>query len=296
MRIGLVDIDGHNFPNLALMKLAAWHKAQGDTAVLTTPEDVGDFDCGYASKVFSFTPMPELPGSFEIGGAGVNLSKSLTEEIEHICPDYDLYGLDYSLGFLTRGCVRKCPWCVVPEKEGAIHAHADIEEFARHRDVVLMDNNVLASDHGLRQIEKIAAMNLRMDFNQGLDARLIDDGVARLLAKVKWLKPIRLACDRSDMIPHVQKAVELLRWHNATPRAYFVYVLVKDIGDALERIRFLKMLNVDPFAQPFRDFKTNAEPTAEQKAFARWVNHKAIFKSVLWEDYRREKTQEVSDG
>jgi len=89
-----------------------------------------------------------------------------------------------------------------------------------------------------------------------------------------------------EMVPYIQKAVGLLRWHNATPRAYFVYVLVKDISDALERIRFLKMLNVDPFAQPYRDYRTNSEPTPEQKAFARWVNHKAIFKSVLWEDYR----------
>jgi hypothetical protein len=287
MRVGLIDVDGHNFPNLALMKLSAWHKAQGHEVALTDPDHIRDFDAGFASKVFSFTPMPALPDWVEVGGSGVDLQKRLSEEIEHICPDYDLYGLDYSLGFLTRGCVRKCPWCVVPEKEGAICAAADIEEFARHRDVVLMDNNVLASDHGLRQIEKIAALGLRVDFNQGLDARLIDDATARLLAKVRLLKPIRLACDSQSMMPHVQKAVELLRWHNATPRAYFVYVLVKEIPDALERIRFLKMLNLDPFAQPYRDFRTNSEPTAEQKAFARWVNHKAIFKSVLWEDYRK---------
>jgi len=292
MRIGLIDIDGHNFPNVALMKLSAWHKARGDTVVLTTPEDTEDLDCGYASKVFPFTQMPELPSNFDIGGPGIDLKKSLPEEVEHICPDYELYGLDYSLGFLTRGCIRKCPWCIVPEKEGVTHAHADIEEFTRHRDVVLMDNNVLASEHGLRQIEKIAALNLRVDFNQGLDARLIDDSTARLLATVKWLKPIRLACDSTEMMSHIQRAVELLRWHNATPRTYFVYVLVKDIGDALERIRFLKMLNVDPFAQPYRDFRTNTEPTKAQRAFARWVNHKAIFKSVLWEDYYR--TEEVT--
>lgn len=274
------------------MKISAWHKARGDTTVLTKPEDATGFDRGYASKVFSFTAMPELPPHFETGGSGVDLAKTLPEDAEHICPDYALYGLDYSLGFLTRGCGRKCPWCIVPRKEGALRAHADIEEFARHRDVVLMDNNVLASSHGLRQIEKIAALKLRVDFNQGLDARLIDDAAARLLAKVCWLKPVRLACDSAEMIPHVQKAVELLRWHNVTPRFYFVYVLVTDIDDALERIRFLKMLNVDPFAQPFRDFRNNAEPADEQKAFARWVNHKAIFKSVLWEDYRRGGTKE----
>ena len=89
------------------------------------------------------------------------------------------------------------------------------------------------------------------------------------------------------MMPYIQKAVSLLRWYNATPRAYFVYVLVKDIPDALERIRFLKMLNVEPFAQPYRDFKTNSKPGKEQKDFARWVNHKAIFKSVLWEEYKK---------
>jgi len=287
MKIGLIDIDGHNFPNLALMKLSAWHKARGDTVELTTPLGVYGYDAGYATKVFTFTPMPELPDWVEVGGSGVDLHKRLPEEIERCCPDYDLYGLDYSLGFLTRGCVRKCPWCLVPEKEGAICPAADIEDFARHRDVVLMDNNVLASEHGLRQIEKIAALGLRVDFNQGLDARLIDDSVARLLAKVKWHNPIRLACDSHAMIPHIQKAVELLRWHNATPRAYFVYVLVRDVADALERVRFLKMLNLDPFAQPFRDFTTNSEPTKEQKDFARWVNHKAIFKSTTWEDYRK---------
>jgi len=287
MRIGLIDIDGHNYPNLALMKLSAWHKAQGDSTELIPPGEALGFDRCYASKVFSFTPMPELPPNVELGGSGVDLTKTLPEEAERICPDYDLYGLGYSLGFLTRGCIRRCPFCIVPEKEGAIHAVADIEDFARHRDVVLMDNNVLASEHGIRQIEKIAALGLRVDFNQGLDARLIDDATARLLAKVKWLKPIRLACDSQAMMPHVEKAVRLLRRYNATPRAYSVYVLVDDVEDALERVYFLQGLNVEPFAQPYRDFRTNSEPTRELNALARWVNHKAIFKSVLWEDYKK---------
>ncbi len=290
MRVGLVDIDGHNYPNLALMKLSAHFKATGHEVKLATPDNIKDFDCGFASKVFSFTLMPELPDWVEVGGSGINLKVALPDEVEHLCPDYDLYDLDYSLGFLTRGCIRNCGWCIVPEKEGPIQDHADITDFAKHRDVVLMDNNVLAHDHGIRQLEKIAGLGLRVDFNQGLDARLIDDATARLLAKVKWLTPIRLACDSQAMMPYIQKAVNLLRWYNATPRAYFVYVLVKDIPEALERVRFLKGLNVDPFAQPYRDFRTNIEPTKEQKAFARWVNHKAIFKSVLWEDYRSQYT------
>ncbi|GHU97947.1 hypothetical protein FACS1894211_00800 [Clostridia bacterium] len=289
MRIGLIDVDGHNYPNLALMKLSAFYKANGHTVDLVTPDRANEYDAGFASKVFSFTPMPELPKHIEVGGSGADVAKKLPEEIEYICPDYGLYGLDYSLGFLTRGCIRACPWCIVPEKEGGITAHADIAEFARHRDVVLMDNNVLASEHGLRQIEKIAALNLRVDFNQGLDTRLLDDGAARLLAKVTWLKPIRLACDSRAMMPHVQRAVERLRWHNATPRRYSVYVLVKEIPDAIERVRFLKTLNVEPFAQPYRDFRTGGKPTREQWDFAYWVNNKPLYNSVAWEDYVKHK-------
>ena len=114
---------------------------------------------------------------------------------------------------------------------------------------------------------------------------MIDDATARLLAKIKWLKPIRLACGNQAMIPAVQKAVGLLRWHNAVPRRYSVYVLVKDVSEALERVRFLKTLNVSPFAQPYRDFNNPGEPTPQQKAFAEWVNQKVRFNSVPWEDY-----------
>jgi len=287
MKVSLIDIDGHNFPNLALMKLSAWHKAQGDTVELVTPAEAYDSDMGYASKVFTFTQMPALPSWVEVGGFAIDKKKTLPDEIEHTCPDYGLYGINRSLGFLTRGCIHRCPDCGVPEKEGYIRAHADITEFARHRDVVLMDNNVLACDHGLRQIEKIIEMGLRVDFNQGLDARLIDYSTARLLSKVTWMKPIRLACDSQAMIPHVQRAVQLLRWHNATPRRYFVYVLVKDIPEALNRVSFLKGIDVDPFAQPYRDPKTDNEPSQEQRDFARWVNQKAVFKSTTWEEYRK---------
>ncbi|RKY08639.1 MAG: radical SAM protein, partial [Planctomycetota bacterium] len=119
---------------------------------------------------------------------------------------------------------------------------------------------------------------------QGLDARLIEDSSARRLGRLKWIRHIRLACDSVKMIEPIRKAVELLRWHNCNPARIFCYVLVQDIDDALERIRFLKGLYVMPFAQPYRDPEGN-EPTKEQKAFARWVNHKAIFKTTTWDNY-----------
>jgi hypothetical protein len=240
----------------------------------------------YSSKVFTYTdPDPYLPSWAECGGTGIDIGVTLPDAIEHTCPDYSLYGHVYSMGFLTRGCPRKCKWCVVPDKEGDIRAHADIEEFAKHRDVVLLDNNVLAHPHGIKQIEKMATMDLRVDFNQGLDARMIDDGIARRLGKLKWLHPLRLACDHRGQIDSVRKAVEHLRWHNVTPYRYFCYVLVKDVEDAVERVRMLKGIGVDPFAQPYID-KDGTPPTKEQRQFARWVNHKAEFKSRTWEEYR----------
>jgi hypothetical protein len=268
------------------MKLSAWHKAKGDTVKLYDPLFASCFEKVYSSKVFTFTSEDlELIGNIEKGGTGYKLFHELSEEIEHICPDYSLYGLDYSVGFVTRGCPRHCQWCIVPDKEGNIRGHADVDEFLRHKDVVLMDNNILASEHGIQQIEKLAELGVKVDFNQGLDARLIDDQVAHLLSRLKWIRYIRLSCDTLSQLPVIQKAVTLLRWHNANPANIFVYCLVKDVQEALERVKALKGLYLQVFAQPYRDFETNAEPTKEQKKFARWVNHKAIFKSVAWEDY-----------
>ena len=262
MKIALHDSDSTGYPNLALMKLAAHYRAAGDTVEWFNPL-VGGYGRVYAAKVFPWSRRdPYLPPDAICGGTGHDITATLPEEIEHTCPDYSLYGCNESYGFLTRGCIRACEWCFVPSKEGKIRAHADIEEFARHPDVVLMDNNVLAHHHGLDQIEKMARLGLRVDFNQGLDARLIDDGAARRLSKLKWIRHIRLACAQ-----------------------IFCYVLVRDIEDALERVRFLKGMYVVPFAQPYRA-PDGAEPTADQKAFARWCNHRAIYKTCTWEDYR----------
>jgi len=285
MKIALHDSDNTSFPNLALMKISAYHKAKGDSVTWYMDLTASKQDKIYSSKVFTFTQSQKLFGSVEYGGTGNNIKTKLPDEIEHICPDYSLYNLGYSLGFLTRGCPNKCPWCIVPEKEGNIKPNADIDEFLRHNKVVLMDNNVLASDHGISQIEKLIKLKVKVDFNQGLDARLIDDSIAKLLSKVKWLHPIRLACDTSAQMKHVEKAVRLLRWHNASPKKYFIYCIIKDIDEALERIKFLKGLYLDPFAQPYIDFRNNTVPTKEQKDLARWVNHKAVFNSVEWKDY-----------
>lgn len=286
MRVALHDSEANGYPNVALMKLSAHHKAAGDSVEWFNPL-VGGYDKVYSAKIFTWSAHdPYLPKDAVCGGSGHDIAATLPEEIEHVCPDYDLYGAKQSYGFLTRGCIRNCPWCFVPKKEGKIRANADIEEFCRHKEVVLMDNNVLAHPHGLDQIDKMGRLGLKVDFNQGLDARLIDDAAAMRLGKLKWLEPLRLACDTAGQIDSIRKAVELLRWHNVRPSRFSCYVLVKDIPDALERVRFLKGISVDPFCQPYRS-PDGTEATAEQKAFARWCNHKATFKSSTWEEYRR---------
>lgn len=288
MKIGLIDVDGHNYPNLALMKISAYHKKIGDNIEWA---GLADYDMTYMSKVFTFTPdndnwLANL-GNIKRGGTGYRMYDCLPNEIDSMCPDYSIYPkFKEAYGFLTRGCPNKCSWCIVPQKEGNIRPYADIEEFLAGRKLaILMDNNVLAHEYGLQQIEKIIKLGIKIDFNQGLDARLINNEIAKLLSKVKWYKPIRMACDTQSQMPYIENATRLLRKYGATPKEYFVYVLVKDIDDALYRIAFLKKLGLAPFAQPFMDFDNNVI-NKEAKRLARWVNHKAIFKSVEYEMYR----------
>lgn len=153
---------------------------------------------------------------------------------------------------------------------------------------MLLDNNVLASDFGLEQIEEIVRMGISVDFNQGLDARqACDDAfILDLLSRVKWMNQIRFACDRMSQMEPVAKCVKELGRRGVKPYRIFVYCLIQDVDDALERINALRKLGVLPFAQPYRDFDNNVEPTNEQKRLARWCNHRATFKSVEFKNYK----------
>lgn len=292
MRIALHDADNTKFPNLALMKLSAWHKSKGDEVSIYNNKD--KYDKIYSSKVFTFTDTEDLPTGTIYGGTGYDAT--VVDDIADviggtgyasIAPDYDLYNLDVSYGFLTRGCIRKCKECVVPEKEGGIRPENDIEDFLQHDKAILLDNNVLACDHGIDQIDKMGRMGVKVDFNQGLDPRLIDNSIAKKLSKLKWLKPLRLACDSQASKKPLHRAVELLRWHNVTPRKYFVYMLVKDIDEAFDRARFIKGLYCDPWAQPYISMDGKVLPTDKQKDFSRWCNFGRVFNKVAWEDYKK---------
>lgn len=291
MRIGLHDGDGQtDFPNYALMKISAWHKSIGDAVEWWNP--LLPYDRVYSSKVFTFTPeCLYLPENTIKGGTGYGIYDELPPKIDDMFPDYSIYpACDYAIGFLTRGCIRKCPWCIVPRKEGSIRTYRSWQEIKRldSRDIVFMDNNVLASNWGLAQIHDMIGHNVRVDFNQGLDARLITDDVAEALAGLKWIRFIRMSCDTDAMLSVVLEAVELLHRRGVKPYRVFVYLLVQDVESAERRALALRDAGVEVFAQPYRDFVTNAEPAPELKALARWVNHKAIFKSVeSFRDYKR---------
>ncbi|MDR2680602.1 MAG: radical SAM protein, partial [Tannerella sp.] len=196
MKTGLIDVDGHHFPNLALMKLANYHRQQGD--IVEWVNHFEYYDKVYQSKVFTFTPdVSTFVRADEIvkGGTGYKMYNDLfCDDTE---PDYSIYPqYSHAYGFLTRGCVRDCNWCIVPQKEGKIRAYRDIETVLQGRKTaILMDNNVLASEHGLQQLERIADLKCKVDFNQGLDSRLITNDTAQLLSKIKWIRFIRFACD-----------------------------------------------------------------------------------------------------
>ena len=200
MRIGLVDVDGRNFPNLALMKISAWHKGMGDTVEWYDPMFSGHFDKVYLSKVFSFTPDFDYPidaDEVERGGSGYCITlkdgkevfdaskdRHLPDEVEHIYPDYSIYPemtKDTAYGFLTRGCPRGCEFCIVAKKEGRCSVKvADLAEFWRgQKNIVLLDPNILACREWSDLLQQLIDSRSWVDFTQGLDIRLMTEEKAR---------------------------------------------------------------------------------------------------------------------
>lgn len=296
MKIGLIDVDGKNgFPNLALMRLSAWHKAHGDD--VDWWNGFLRYDRVYMSKVFTFTPdFDTVINADQIitGGTGYKDYGSLPPEIEATPPDYTIYPqFRQAIGFLTRGCIRNCSWCIVPKKEGAIRPVATWDEIKRPncREIVFLDNNVLASDHGLDQIDRMGSEQVWVDFNQGLDARLITPEVARLLAGLHWIRFVRLSCDTSEMLPVIEQATAYMKEAGIAKSRFWAYMLVQDVAEAEERAIALDNMGVTPFAQPYRDYD-GGEPSEEQRHFAIWVNKKSVFHSVKWSEFDYRKSHE----
>mgnify|MGYP000000709524 FL=1 len=294
MNIGILAVDS-NFPNLALMKISAYHKAKGDQVEWYNP--LCEYDKVYTAKVFTFTPDYNYyinANQIEKGGTGYDIEKVLPIEVDRLQPDYSIYNIDSNLsyGFLKRGCPNRCKWCVVPKKEGKISPYMDIEEItAGRKKAILMDNNILASNYGLQQIEKIIKLGIKVDFNQGLDARLITDEIARLLAKVKWIKRIRFGCDTPGQIAEVERASALIDKYGYKGE-YFLYCILMDFKESFARVNYWKSKSRRflPHCQPFRDLNNPHQIIPQwQKDMAHWADRKEIYMSCDFKDFSPRK-------
>ena len=306
MQIGLHDaemehIKGKIFPNYALMKISAWHKAQGDNVEWWNP--LKNYDVVYSSKIFDFTPEnPYLPENTIRGGTGyadVPIWQQLRQEVDQLFPDYSIYpACDYAIGYITRGCPNNCRWCVVPSKEGEIKPYRSWRQLIRpdSKKLVLMDNNILASDFGIAQLEELTRQNYAIDLNQGMDARLVDERVAKILAGLKWIKYIRFSCDQQAQIEPLRQTVELLGKYRVKPYRLFIYLLVTaDIEDAVKRVEALKRLgNITIYAQAERNERQGIVPNKMQLEFAQRYVYSGRYRLESWTQYlERHKELEV---
>ena len=302
MRIAVHDADMEHlnakrrqktFPNYALMKISAYHKALGDTVEWWLLNGV--YDRVYSSKVFSFTPEnPYLPADVIKGGTGYGLFSDLPPEIDNVFPDYSLYpSCDYAIGYITRGCPNHCRWCVVPRKEGAIKPYRTWQQLVRPDTdkLVLMDNNILACEYGINQLESLIDSGYRIDLNQGMDARLVTGEIAEILSKLKWIKYLRFSCDTTAQIEHIQKTAELLEKRGVKPYRLFIYLLVtEDLENAEYRVEQLKKLRgITIYAQAERKLDGTGEPNVLQKEFCRRYVYSGRFRTISWSDYAKEK-------
>ena len=299
MRIGLIDVDGHNFPNLPLMKLSAWHKKQGDSVEWYNPLFSGHMDKVYMSKVFSFTPDYQyFIDADEVvkGGTGYYYpdgGEVLPEDVEHIYPDYSIYPeLTYetAYGFLTRGCPRGCDFCIVGKKEGRCSVKmANLDEFWNgQKNIVLLDPNMFACRDWKDLSQQLIDSRAWVDFSQGCDIRIMTDEKTDYIKRMK-IKQIHFAWDRyedKDIIIQKFKAFkQITGWDK---RKLPVYVLVNfntTLEQDLDRIYTLRDLGYWPYVMVYERDKLPKGHV--MRKLQRWVNMRAVFETTpKFEDYR----------
>lgn len=306
MKIGLYDVDSHNFPNLPLMKISAWHKSQGDEVEWWFP--MMHYDKVYVSKVFGdeYSQMDMTAISADeivFGGTGFAITvedgkevyhkdrdKDLPYEIEHIYPDYSLYPeltKDKAYGFLTRGCCNNCSFCIVSQKEGMCsHKVADLSEWWRgQKEIILLDANILACKDRISLLQSLIDSCATVDFTQGLDARFITPEIAEMLGKIKT-KMYHFAFDfmknEKQIVKGLKTFVDIVK---PDERKCCVYVLTNydtTFEEDIYRVRKLQELGLSPDVRIYR--KNTAPPITRD--LQRWCNNRFIYRSgVDFYDY-----------
>lgn len=320
MRVGLIDVDGHNFPNLCLMKLSAWHKARGDSVEWYSPLFSRDLDRVYMSKVFSFSH----DYSFNVeakeivrGGTGYQIEiengaeiftkgEDLPDEIEHIYPDYSIYYgkvdkiEETAYGFLTRGCPRGCDFCHVACKEGRrAHKVADLSEFWNgQKRVCLCDPNITAAPECLELFDQLIESKAVVEFNQGLDIRLMTEEKMTKLKQIR-LDVVHFAWDRYEdkdiVLPKLRQLAEI---YPTLGRHASVYVLTNagsTLEQDLERVYTLRDIGFAPYLMIYN---REALPDGHVlRRLQRYVNNRFIFFSNdSFEDYESKSKEEIDDN
>lgn len=288
MDIGLIDVDSHNYPNLALMKLSAWHKRRGDNVEWYF--GFKHYDRVYMSRVFddTYSKDYEFPiNADEVvkGGTGYGMTNNLPDEVEHIMPDYSLYGItDTAYGFLSRGCPRHCGFCIVGDKEGLISRKvADLSEFWNGQpNIELLDPNLLACRDRLDLLDQLIDSKAYINFSQGLDIRLTNEEVIDRLNHMK-IKRIHFAWDNPD--DELELYFEVFNKLYKRKSRKSVYVLT-NFGSTLEqdlyRINTLADLDYDPYVMIY----DKPHAPKDIKRLQRWCNNKRIFKSTTFFGYK----------
>ena len=304
MKIGLIDVDGHNFPNLALMRISAYHKAQGDE-VEWWKGDLFYYDKVYKAKVFSDTYSKDIEDPFNVGellkgGTGYFTTtkdgeevfdkdnhKPLPKEIEKMQPDYSIYPeYDFAVAMTSRGCPRGCPFCCVAEKDGRrSYKVANVSDFYKgQKRIEVLDPNITACPDKHELFEQYIETGAQISFNQGLDARLLTAEDIEILNRMK-IKMAHFAWDNpnENLLDQFKMINDLFRIKNY--RQKVVYVLTNfnsTMEQNLYRIYTLRDLGFDPYVMIYD--KPNAPK--EIKRLQRWCNNKFIFKSVdRFEEY-----------
>jgi len=259
---------------------------------------LGEHDQCYASCVFTKNKhkLSSLP--FEetiVGGTGSGCLLVIPDEIEHMMPDYSLYNCNYSMGFTSRGCIRNCPWCIVPQKEGGIKAWASIYEFwwRQHGKIVLLDNNLLAAPNWKQTLKELARERVKVDFNQGLDIRLINEENACALAEVNFGRGLRFSFDEPSMEPQVRKGIGILKEAGIDSSRISFYVLIAfdtSYREDMERLDLLRSYRCDHFLMRYKEVngvkaRVSWDGPGTLRDFLFWANRKPIYASCTYREY-----------
>lgn len=289
MKNGLIDVDGHNFPNFALMRLASWLRSRGEDVEMAVPM-FGHYDRIYASKVFTFSqdfePYAYNCDHFVRGGTGYDIKIRLPEEAErHTGMGYDLYPqFPFSVQFYSRGCIRRCPFCLVHDKEGDIHPVDPVEINPNGKWVEVLDNNFFANPEWRDAVKHLKSINQSVNFH-GVDIRIMDEEQAHAINSLRLKRNIHIAWDlpQIDLTDRLEAMLKHIK-----PWKITCYVLIgfnSTLEQDLLRLNTLKRLGILPFVQPYRDYENERKPKPYEKDLARWANRAWLFKSMDFEDF-----------